>query len=103
MKKIHRFLNQFQLQYRPTDPLHKVVVATTIALCTVTLVSLRVAHWDAEDTLAALQQQAAVLEQENQELQSRVDALGTADSVRQIAQEQLGLVDPDTIIFEQEN
>lgn len=103
MKKLRRFLNRFQLQYRRTDPLHKVVVATAIAVCTVTLVSLRVATWDARDTLSALQQQAAVLEQENQALQSRIDALGTADSVREIAREELGLVDGDTIIFEQEN
>ncbi len=103
MKKLRRFLNRFQLQYRRTDPLSKVVVATTIAVCTVTLLSLRIAQQDAQDTLVALQQQAIVLEQENQQLQSRVDGLGTADAIRIIAQEELGLVDGDSIIFELEN
>lgn len=103
MRKLHNFLNRFQLQYCRTDPLVKVVVATTILLCTVTLVSLRLNQWNAEEKLELLQQQAAQLEQENQELAERIDALGTADSIRQIAREELDLVDPDTIIIEVED
>ena len=101
MTNIHDFLNRFQLQYRRTPTLHKVVVAAAIVLSSVTLISLRLGHWEAEAQLAELQHRAAVLEQENEALRQDIDALGTTDSIRQIAREELGLVDPDTIIFEQ--
>ena len=101
MTDFRRLLSRFQLQYRRTPTLHKVAVAAAIVLSSVTLISLRLGHWEAEAQLAELQHRAAVLEQENEALRQDIDALGTTDSIRQIAREELGLVDPDTIIFEQ--
>lgn len=100
MTKIHSFLNRFQLQYRRTSTLNKVVIAAAVVLSSLTLLSLRLVRVEAEETLADLRQQAAILDQRNDELRRDIDELGTADSVRKIAQEELGLVDPDTIIFE---
>ncbi len=100
MEKIRSFLSRFQLQYRRTPTLHKVVVAAAIVLSSVTLVTLRLAHWEAEDKLAELRQQIAAQEQRNDDLRHDIDELGTTDSVREIALEELGLVDPDTIIIE---
>ena len=100
MTKIHSFLNRFQLQYRRTSTLNKVVIAAAVVLSSLTLLSLRLVRLEAEETLADLRQQAAILDQRNDELRRDIDELGTADSVRKIAQEELGLVDPDTIIFE---
>lgn len=100
MTKIRSFLSRFQLQYRRTSALNKVVIAAAIVLSSATLVSLRLAQWEAEATLADLRHRAVELRQENQELRNDIDELGTADSIREIAQEELGLVDPDTIIFE---
>ena len=100
MADIHAFLSRFQLQYRRTPTLHKVVVAAAIVLSSLTLISLRLGHWEVQEKLAELQHRAAVLEQENQELRDDIDRLGTSDSIRDIAREELGLVDPDTIIIE---
>ena len=100
MADIHAFLSRFQLQYRRTPALHKVVVAAAIVLSSVTLISLRLGHWESKAKLSELQHRAAVLEQQNQELREDIDRLGTTDSIRDIAQEELGLVDPDTIIIE---
>ena len=100
MANIHAFLSRFQLQYRRTPTLHKVVVAVAIVLSSLTLISLRLGHWEAKAKLSELQQQAAVLEQENQALRDDIGRLGTTDSIRDIAMEELGLVDPDTIIIE---
>lgn len=96
------FLGRYKLIYQPTSPLMKAVVAATIAVCTITLIALRLTQWDHLNTLAALTQQAVVLQQENEELQSRIDQLGTVASYRQIAAEVFGLVDPDTIVIESE-
>lgn len=100
MTKIRSFLNRFQLQYRRTSTLNKVVIAAMIVLSSVTLLALRLAQWETEENLAQLRKQAAALEQRNNELRQDIDELGTADSYHKIAQEELGLVDPDTIIFE---
>ena len=100
MADIHAFLSRFQLQYRRTPALHKVAVAVAIVLSSMTLISLRLGHWESKAKLRELQQRAAVLEQENQALRDDIDRLGTTESIRDIAQEELGLVDPDTIIIE---
>ena len=100
MTNIRSFLSRFQLQYRRTSTLNKVVIAAAVVLSSLTLLSLRLVRLEAEETLADLRQQAAILDQRNDELRRDIDELGTADSVRKIAQEELGLVDPDTIIFE---
>ena len=94
-----QFLRKYKLVRQRTSPLLKAVVTVSIALCTVALIALRLSMWERQTELALLHSQAAALAQENAELQSRVDALGTAESYRQIAAEQLGMVDPNTIIF----
>ncbi len=100
MANIRSFLSRFQLQYRRTSALNKVVIAAAVVLSSITLLSLRLVQWEAEEKAAVLRVQAAALEQRNSELRQDIDELGTADSIRKIAREELGLVDPDTIIFE---
>lgn len=100
MTRLSNFLSRFQLQYRRTSTLHKVVIAAAVVLSSVTLFTLRLVQWDAEDQLHDLRQQAAALELRNAELREDIDELGTTESIRRIAREELGLMDPDTIIFE---
>ena len=100
MTRLQSFLRQFRLEYRRTNPLTKAVVTAAIALATVALISLRLTQWNAEQKLAILQEQAAQQQQQNDELSQKVDALGTVDSIQQIAREELGLVDPDSIVFD---
>lgn len=100
MAKIQRFLRKFQLQYCTAHPLTKAVMAAAILLSTITLVSLRMGRMDAQQRLADLQKQAVQVQQENEELSQRISQLGTITSIRQIAAEELGMVDPDTIIIE---
>lgn len=100
MTKIQEFLSNYKLVYQRTSTLVNVIVTATIALCTVTLIALRVTQWENQQELALLHSQAAALEQENAELSDRVSGLGSVASFRQIAAEELGLVDPDTIVIE---
>lgn len=95
-------LGGVRLVYRRTSPLMKVVVATTIALSTAALITLRLVQWDAESRAQALRQQAAGLQEANTQLSEQIDELGTVESIRQIAARELGLVDPDTIIIDSE-
>ena len=100
MINLSSILSRFQLQYRRTSTLNKFVIAAAVVLSSLTLFSLRLVQWDAEDQLHELRQQAAALEQGNAGLRRDIDQLGTTESIRKIAREELGLVDPDTIIFE---
>ena len=47
----------------------------------------------------ALKSQAAKLEEENRALKEDIQQVGSQDGVEKIAQEELGLVDPDAIFF----
>jgi cell division protein FtsB len=75
-------------------------VLLSVVLCsTAALLALHASLDALEDRNAALFIQAAALEQEQADLHQRIDQLGTEASTRQIAQEELGLVDPGTIII----
>lgn len=103
MAQNHNPLHKFILVREPSSPLLKAVVTVAIALCTVTLIALRYTQLEQQKVLALLHTQAAAIEQENADLADRIQSLGTAKSIRRIAAEELGLVDPDTIIFDSES
>ena len=101
-KKANLF-SRIRLVYRRSSLLLKCVVLATILLSTVALVALRLAILDQQKQAAQLRAQAAVLEQENDLLESHIAELGTVTSVKRIASQELGLVDPDSIIFTPSN
>ena len=77
-----------------TNTLHFTMMST-VALLTIHL-SIRQTRQDTE----ALRQQAAQLEQENRELTESIAQVGTVQSIKRIAMEKLGLVDPDSEFFD---
>ena len=95
--------SRFRLIYRPSSPLLKGLVLATVVLSTVTLLTLGAIIRDTNDNTEALRQQAGQLLPENEKLQDKIDNLGTVDSVKQIATEEGGLVDPGTVFFTPEN
>ena len=54
---------------------------------------------DLQNRTEKLYNRAAALEQENSSLENKIANLGTVQSVMEIAKEELGLVQPDTVIF----
>ena len=95
--------SRIRVVYRRSSKLTKMAVCLAIALSTVTLLVLRSATLDARAQTDALKDQAQQLEQENDRLEDKIEDLGSIDSVEQIAKDELGLVNPDTIIIEPEN
>lgn len=102
MAKILRALRRIRIVPRRASTLTKVIIACALALSTVTLLTLGASIRNEKARAEYHRQQAARLEQENQRLEGKIDILGSLDSVQQIAQEQLGLVFPGMIIFEQD-
>ena len=94
----HRVRLVFQRSSIPT----KIAVLAVVVLSIITLLTLRFVILEQKAQINALREQAISLEQENQRLQEKIDGLDTIDGISQIAKDELGLVDPDTIIFEPE-
>lgn len=89
--------------YRRSSILVKSVVLTTLVLSILALIVLRISIQSNQGQQANLQQQAAVLEQENRALTKQIAELGTVESVKRIATLELGLVDPDSQFFTPSN
>lgn len=81
-----------------SSPAVKILAGLVVLFSIAALVALGWVRGSIQDLTEEKRQQAAALEQENAELKEKKDKLGTSDSVRDIAQEELGLVNPDAII-----
>ena len=71
-------------------------------LSMVALLTLSWAKYDVQKQTQEMMGEAARLEQENAQLGQKIDALGSVQSAEQIAQEELGLVSPDTVLIDTE-
>ena len=98
MKKRRSLLSNVRFVYRPGKILTKIALLAVIVLSTAALISIRVAIYRSELRLEAARQEAITLEQENQALQEDIDALGSRDSIIEIAGKELGLV-PNIILY----
>lgn len=76
-----------------------VVLAALLAVGLVALAGVNAAAARLEAAAEAQRSQAALLEQENSRLKQQILELGTVQSIQQIAREELGLVDPDTVVM----
>ena len=92
-------LARIRLVYRRSSTLLKCVVLTAIVVSTICLLALRGALVQVQEKTDALRSEAAELEQRNKRLERYVSGIGTVEGIKNIAFDQLGLVDPDTVIF----
>ena len=103
MARFKNPLRHIKLVYKRSSDVTKIVVLCAIVICTAALLILGGAIRDAEARTDALRAQASRLEQENNRLSSLIDSLGTVAGIEQIAREELGLVDPDSVIITPSN
>lgn len=103
MAELKKLFSRVKLVRRRSSNLSKMVVAVTIVLCTASLVTLRLSMTSIENKTEDLRTQAAELEQDNRVLEQKIQDLGSVQSVQDIAREELGLVDPDTVVFQPES
>ena len=102
MAAVENPLRRIRLVYRRSSNTLKIVVIAALVLGTLSLLMLRGAILRMEQKTEELRQQAAVLEQENKKLEKSISQLGTVQSVTELAEQLLGLVDPNTVIFSPE-
>lgn len=99
MEKLMRFLRRIRLVYKPSAKLTKIVVGCTAAVCLVALLAMQIMLTATERKNEAIRRRAAQMEQVNAQLVKYIGDLGSLDSIIHIAQDKLGLMDPNTIIF----
>ena len=91
-----------KLEFRSCAPVLKILVIVLILLCSVALVALGWYGGGIREQIRELKAAAAAPEQDNRELEEKIDNLGSVQSDREIAREELGLVDPATIVIQPE-
>ena len=84
---------------RPGPRKLKILLFALILACTAALIALGMVRGRIQQQTQAALDQAAALEQENAELSEKKENLDSS-SIKEIAKEELGLVDPDTIIID---
>lgn len=94
---------KYRLVLRRSHPAIWVCILVAVALSAVTLITLRASIDASNAQYEDLRQQAAVLEADNDQLSHNISILGTLESAIQIAMEKLGLVLPDTVVFDPGN
>ena len=99
MSNRKKTFSRIRLVYRRSSPLLKCVVLVAVILSTAALLTIHFFIGQNQQELEHLRNQAARLEQENQQLDQQTGEIGTVQSIKRIAQEELDLVDPESVIF----
>ena len=89
-----------KLVFRPASPALKVAVIVLIVCSMAALIALTWVRMNILERTEQLREEAAGLESENAELEDKIADYGSVQSIIDIAQEELGLVDPDTVILD---
>ena len=91
--------HRIRLVYRRSPLFLKVLVLVTILASAAALLALRASMAGYQEQKQALYAQAVSLQEKNAELTERIANLGTKDSIRRIAIDELGMIDPGAKIF----
>ena len=91
-----------KVEVRPASNILKIILILLILFSIVALISLRWVHSGILTEIDALKDEASGLEYANEVLEQKTEELGSVQSIQDIAKEELGLVDPDTVIIDPE-
>ena len=91
-----------KVEVRPASNILKIILILLILFSVVTLVALRWVHNGILNQISELKEEASGLEYANEVLEQKTEDLGSVQSIQDIAEEELGLVDPDIILIDPE-
>ena len=93
---------QVKVEIRPASNILKIILILLILFSIVALIALRWVHNGILTQIDDLKEEASELEFANEELEEKTQELDSVQSIEDIAQEELGLVNPDTILIDPE-
>ena len=89
-----------KVEVRPASNILKIILILLILFSIVALIALRWVHNGILTQIDELKDEASGLEYANEVLEQKTEELGSVQSIQDIAKEELGLVDPDTILID---
>jgi len=93
-------LRNIKVIIRPSPPALKIALIVLIILSIAALAALRLVHNGIQQEVQNLKDKAADYEHANSVLDERMEDPDSVQNIMDIAKEELGLVDPDTILIE---
>ena len=102
MAELKEYFSRIKFVYRRTNNVTKLIVIVAIVLCMTTLIALRFSTTALENRTEDLRTKAGMLEEENSELEQKIDELGSVKSIVEIAEEELDLVQPGAVAIQDE-
>ena len=102
MPHLQNPFRRIKLVFLRSSRVTKIVVAVTLVLTILATIALHVALKNANEQLEEARGEAIAMEQEKSRLERYIEELGTIPAIIRIAQEKLGLVEPDTIVIQPE-
>ena len=93
---------KFTVRLRSAPVKLKAALIVLIVLSMAAVLALRWVHNGMQAETQRKTEQAAAMEGENADLQEKIDSIGSVQSIRQIARDELGLVDSDTVLIHPE-
>ena len=103
MGKLANIMSRIRIVPKKSSKLTVAVVTCCFVLCLVAVLVLGSAIHNYKAQTEALKDQAAQLEQENSQLEDKNDKKGTLEGLLEFAKDFLGLIDPDSVIFDSES
>lgn len=85
--------------FSPSSSLLKILVVLLLVFSLVALAALTWVRLTVQSQAEAMRSEAVAVDGRNKVLSQRMEDLESDDTVRAIAQEELGLVDPNTILI----
>ena len=85
---------------RPSPTALKIIVIVLILFSMAALIALRWVTNSIRQETENLREEAAAVEQENSDLKEKIEDLDNIKGVQNIAEEELDMVDPDTVIID---
>lgn len=100
MTQLNRIFRRVQFVYRRSQTATKVVVILALVLSMGALITLRLTMTGLQNETDALARQAKSLSESNAELTEDIANLGSVQSVVDIAEEKLDLIQPGTVVYQ---
>lgn len=89
-----------RIVFSPSSPLLKILVVVLLVFSTVALAALNWVNLTIRSQTEDMRAETAAAAGRNQVLEERMEDMSSDDTVRAIAREELGLVDPKIVLIE---
>ena len=95
-------LGKVQIIWRHSSLLLKTLVIVLIVFSMAAMAALGWVRMSIQNQTGQMLAEAAALEEKNKELNQRIQSIDAVDTIQSIAEEELGLVTPDTVLIRPE-